>query len=84
MNILDLITQMKTGVATVVFENIYTNEIRVMPCTLNEEVAQVPMTIKNYGASSSTLVMWALDKKAWRDVRVDTIKEWYKGYPKGG
>jgi len=26
--------------------------------------------------------MYALDKKAWRDVRVNTIKEWYKGYPK--
>jgi len=26
--------------------------------------------------------MWALDKKAWRDVRVNTIKEWYEGYPK--
>jgi hypothetical protein len=26
--------------------------------------------------------MWALDKKAWRDVRVNTIQEWYEGYPK--
>jgi len=26
--------------------------------------------------------MYALDKKAWRDVRVNTIKEWYEGYPK--
>ena len=51
---------------------------------LNEEVAQRPMTIKNYDAKSMSLVMWALDKKAWRDVRVNTIKEWYKGYPKGG
>ena len=32
---------MQTGVATVVFEKIDTKEIRVMPCTLNEEVAQV-------------------------------------------
>jgi|TARA_R110000744_G_scaffold16595_1_gene45601 hypothetical protein len=84
MNIQDLIKQMQTGVATVVFEKIDTKEIRVMPCTLNEEVAQVPMTIKNYDAKSTSLVMWALDKKAWRDVRVNTIKEWYKGYPEGG
>jgi|TARA_B110000503_G_scaffold23073_1_gene35896 hypothetical protein len=84
MNIQDLIKQMQTGVATVVFEKIDTKEIRVMPCTLNEEVAQVPMTIKNYDAKSTSLVMWALDKKAWRDVRVNTIKEWYNGYPEGG
>jgi hypothetical protein len=25
--------------------------------------------------------MYALDKKAWRDVRVNTIIEWYEGYP---
>ena len=81
MNIQGLISQMQTGVATVVFEKIDTKEIRVMPCTLNEEVAEVPMTIKNYDAKSTSLVMWALDKKAWRDVRVNTIKEWYKGYP---
>jgi hypothetical protein len=29
-----------------------------------------------------SLVMWALDKEAWRDVRVNTIKEWYIGMPK--
>ena len=53
-----------------------------MPCTLNEEVAQRPITIKNYDANSMSLVMWALDKEAWRDVRVNTIKEWYIGMPK--
>ena len=82
MNIQGLITQMKDGIATVIFEKIDTGEIRTMPCTLNEEVAQVPMTIKNYDANSTSLVMWALDKEAWRDVRVSTIKEWYVGMPK--
>jgi hypothetical protein len=27
-------------------------------------------------------VCYALDKEAWRDVRVSTIKDWYEGYPK--
>ena len=27
--------------------------------------------------------MWGLDVNAWRDVRVDTIQDWYEGYPKG-
>jgi len=26
--------------------------------------------------------MFALDKQAWRDVRINTIKEWYIGMPK--
>jgi|TARA_R110001592_G_scaffold60329_1_gene183353 hypothetical protein len=82
MNIQGLITQMKDGIATVIFEKIDTGEIRTMPCTLNEEVAQRPITIKNYDANSMSLVMWALDKEAWRDVRVNTIKEWYIGMPK--
>ena len=43
------------------------------------------MSISNLVESlhdASTIVMYALDKKAWRDVRVDTIKDWYEGYPK--
>ena len=52
-----------------------------MPCTLNSDVSGQTMTIKSY-TSPDTLVMYALDKKAWRDVRVNTIKEWYEGYPK--
>jgi hypothetical protein len=39
------------------------------------------MIIKEY-SSPDTLIMWALDKRAWRDVRVDTIQDWYVGYPK--
>ena len=39
------------------------------------------MTIKDY-SSPDTLVMYGLDAKAWRDVRVDTIHAWSTGYPK--
>ena len=39
------------------------------------------MVFKNY-YSTDTIVAYGLDVKAWRDVRVDTIKEWYLGYPK--
>ncbi len=38
--------------------------------------------IKKYDSMSDTIIMYALDKNAWRDVRVNTIKEWYEGYPK--
>ena len=52
-----------------------------MPCTLNQDIHGQSLEFKNY-ASPDTLVMWGLDVKAWRDVRINTIVEWYEGYPK--
>lgn len=76
-----IIDALKKGVVTVVFEKIDTKEIRTMPCTLNNDISGQGMVFKNY-ISDDTLVMYALDKNAWRDVRVNTIIEWYEGYPK--
>ena len=81
MNTGIIIEALKKGIVTVVFEKIDTKEIRTMPCTLNHEIYGQDFHFKNY-ASPDTLVMYALDKKAWRDVRVDTIIEWYEGEPK--
>ena len=77
-----LLDAMGQGVVTIVFEKIDTKEIRKMPCTTNKEVANMTMTVKTQDPKSNTIVTYALDKKAWRDVRTDTIIEWYKGYPK--
>jgi len=77
-----LISALKKGVVTVVFEKIDTGEIRTMPCTLNSDLMDKPFNVSNYDGKSDTIIMWALDKKAWRDVRVNTIKEWYEGHPK--
>ena len=52
-----------------------------MPCTLNKDLHKQTISIKSLSAMD-TIVCYALDKKAWRDVRVNTIKEWYEGYPK--
>ena len=81
MNTEKIINALKKGVITVVFEKIDTKEIRTMPCTLNQDIHKQSLDFKNY-ASPDTLVMYGLDVKAWRDVRVDTIVEWYEGYPK--
>ena len=81
MNTEKIIDALKKGVVTVVFEKIDTKEIRTMPCTLNNEISGQGMVFKNY-QSDDTIVAYALDKKAWRDVRVNTIVEWYEGYPK--
>ena len=76
-----IVDALKKGVITVVFEKLDTGEIRTMPCTLNNDISGVEMKINGY-SSPDTLIMWGLDVKAWRDVRVNTIKDWYEGYPK--
>jgi len=81
MNTKAIVDALKKGVVTVVFEKIDTGETRIMPCTLNNDISEIEMIIKEY-SSPDTLIMWALDKRAWRDVRVDTIQDWYEGYPK--
>tara|TARA_Y100001937_G_C7070648_1_gene308208 strand:+ start:679 stop:927 length:249 start_codon:yes stop_codon:yes gene_type:complete len=73
-----IIEALKKGVVTIVFEKIDTKEIRTMPCTLNNEISGQQMIFKNY-QSEDTILAWALDKKAWRDVRVSTIIKWYEG-----
>ncbi len=77
-----LLQALKSGVVTIVFEKIGTGEIRTMPCTLNPALGDFTIEIKKYDSMSDTIIMYALDKNAWRDVRVNTIKEWYEGYPK--
>ena len=81
MNSANLVDALFNGVVTIVFEKIDTGEIRTMPCTLNSGVHKQSVTIAKY-SSPDTVVCYALDKKAWRDVRVNTIQDWYKGYPK--
>lgn len=76
-----IIDALQKGVVTIVFKKLDTGKVRTMPCTLNNEISEVSMKVGKY-SSPDTLIMWALDKKAWRDVRVDTIIEWYEGYPK--
>ena len=51
-----------------------------MPCTLNKDIHKQKLDMKNY-SSNDTMIMYGLDVKAWRDVRMDTIQKWYQGYP---
>ena len=72
----------KKGVVTVEFKKIGTDELRIMPCTLNPEVSEnnVTLTVEQQ-TSSEHYAVWALDKKAWRSFRVNTMVKWYEGYP---
>ena len=76
----DLYNALKEGVVTVEFIKIDTGELRVMPCTLNQEIHKQTLLIKNY-STNDTMVMYGLDVNAWRDVKIDTIQKWYQGYP---
>ena len=77
----ELVDALKKGIVTVVFEKIDTGKIRIMPCTMNTDIHKQKISIGNF-TSPDVILMYALDKQAWRDVRVNTIKEWYIGMPK--
>lgn len=73
------------GIVTVEFTKIGTDELRIMPCTLNRELSEnnVPEVVDQQDTSDH-LVVWALDKEAWRSFRTSTVKRWYKGGPDSG
>ena len=72
----------RDGVVTVEFKKIDTGELRVMPCTLNRELSNhnVPEILEQK-EDNDHLVVWAMDKQAWRSFRVETVVKWYEGYP---
>ena len=72
------------GVVTVEFNKIDTGELRIMPCTLNRELSgnNVPEVLEQR-EEGDHLVVWCLDKDAWRSFRVETLVKWYEGYPQG-
>ena len=72
----ELIEALKKGVVVISFKKIDTDEIRVMPSTLNEDLMPKGAKILNISSESATIVVWSLDKNAWRDIRSDTITEW--------
>lgn len=76
------LTAALNGVVTVVFKKINTEEIRVMPCTLNEELSDGNANIKGTDPKSDHFAVWCLDKNAWRSFRANTVIEWYEGEPK--
>ena len=72
----------QNGVVTVVFKKIYDGEIRTMACTLNRELSNgnVPEILEQKDTSDN-IAVWALDREGWRSFRVDTVIQWYAGYP---
>jgi len=75
----DLIQALQQGVVTVTFQKIDSDEIRVMPCTLNSTILEsngVLTTVESVSPASSNIPVWSIDKDAWRSFRVDTVTGW--------
>jgi len=82
----NLINALKKGVVTVVFKKINSEEIRIMPCTINETLLEengVNVGIKEISAESDHIAAWAIDKEAWRSFRLETVISWEEGLPSG-
>ena len=73
----------KSGVVTVVFNKINDGGLRIMPCTLNPETSNHDIPeINSQREDSDHLVVWSMDRETWRSFRVNTVVDWYEGYPK--
>lgn len=70
-----LLKALKEGVCIVSYEKIDTDEIRDMECTLNPELVPTHIDITQHPDSDHILV-WALDRDAWRSFRASTMQEW--------
>tara|TARA_B100001939_G_C16873964_1_gene587730 strand:+ start:515 stop:778 length:264 start_codon:yes stop_codon:yes gene_type:complete len=75
----NLVAALQRGTVQVTFKKIDSDEIRVMPCTLNPvvlEAYEVKGSLAKMEPSSDHYAVWALDKEAWRSFRVETVVSW--------
>ena len=75
----ELIKALQKGQVTVTFQKVDSDEIRVMPCTLNPTVLEANGIIARFDTlnpDSDHLPAWATDKNAWRSFRLDTVISW--------
>jgi len=74
-----LIEALKKGTVTVTFQKIDSDEVRVMPCTLNPAVLKangIATVIESVNPDTDHIAVWSLDKDAWRSFRVSTVLGW--------
>ena len=76
----NLLNALRRGEVQVVFRKINTDEIRIMPCTLNPVILEAnnpgKPTVESINPESEHFAVWALDKQAWRSFRVETVVSW--------
>lgn len=79
MNVQEFLSAAREGVVTVEFTKIDTGELRVMPCTLKPDLMPTITEVRSQSTTSDHIVVWSLDKDAFRSFRVNTVVRWYKG-----
>ena len=75
----ELLAALKKGTVTVTFQKVNSDEIRVMPCTLNPKVLEangITPIINNVSDDSEQIPVWSLDKNAWRSFITETVLSW--------
>ena len=70
-----LLKALKEGTCIVSYEKIGTGEQRDMECTLNPELIPGHHNITQ-SAKSHHILVYALDRNAWRSFRVSTLTDW--------
>mgnify|MGYP001216095500 CR=1 FL=1 len=74
-----LIVALQRGTVTVTFQKVNSDEVRVMPCTLNNKVLKangIDTVIGHVSSDSSLIAVWSLDKDDWRSFVTDTVLGW--------
>ena len=74
-----LLEALQRGTVTVTFQKIDSDEIRVMPCTLNPTVLKahgIEAIVESVSPETHHVAVWSLDKEAWRAFRVSTVLGW--------
>jgi len=84
MNVEEFLKAAENGDVTIVFEKINGGGIRKMHCTLDTALIEHKMSgsVASQRPENDHIVVWALDRDAWRSFRVSTAIEWYEGEPK--
>ena len=73
----ELIEALQKGQVTVTFQKVNSDEIRVMPCTLNSTVLEAnEVSPESVTESPSVIPVWSTDQNAWRSFRTDSIISW--------
>jgi len=73
----ELIKALQKGQVTVTFQKVNSDEIRVMPCTLNSTVLEAnEVSPESVTESPSVIPVWSTDQNAWRSFRTDSIISW--------
>ena len=74
----EIVQALKLNVCEVTFTKV-NGEVRVMPCTLREDVIPPPpadvaskSTVKRH-ENQNVISVWCTDQQAWRSFRVDSV-----------